>query len=121
VTATSATSVWKAWLDASKLDGARVVVGRLAERVGLEVSLFTIEPYWKGGFLVQWSCQHDVTYPGSVILEVLRLGEALASGWSLLGSVDDNLEGLVSKTGLGRISIPGITMLSWQLSNPGAS
>jgi len=93
-----------------------VVTARLAKVIGADFGEFAVEPYSKGGYVVEWTRSHNADSADGLIVEVLRLSEALASRWTLHGSVDDELEGLVSRTGAGRIAIAGVTMLTWHVS-----
>lgn len=111
-----AVSHWKVWLDAHTHEAARRVTKRIAEKLGLELVDVSIEPYQKGGFVAAWTCLHDVPDHNATIVAVIRHGEKLARGWSLSGSVCDELEGLVSKAGHHHITIPGVTMLTWRVS-----
>ena len=111
-----AASHWKVWLDAHTPEAGRRVTKRIAEKLGLELVNFSIEPYPKGGFVAAWTCLHDVPDRNAAIVTVIGHGQKLAKGWSLGGSVYDELEGLVSKAGHHHISIAGVTMLTWRVS-----
>jgi hypothetical protein len=57
-----------------------------------------------------------VTDLNAAIVATIGYGQKLANGWSLTGSVCDELEGLVSTAGNHHISIAGVTMLTWRVS-----
>lgn len=89
-----AASHWKVWLDAHTPEAGRRVTERIAEKLGLELVDFSIEPYPKGGFVAAWTCLHDVPDRNAAIVAVIGHGQKVANGWSLSGSVYDELEGL---------------------------
>jgi len=111
-----AASHWKVWLDARTPEAGRRVTSRIAEKLGLELVNFSIEPYPKGGFVAVWTCFHDVADSNAAIVATIGCGQKLANGWGLSGSVHDELEGSVSKAGHNHISIAGVTMLTWRVS-----
>lgn len=110
------TSRWKAWLDARTPDAGRRVTNCIAKKLSLEQLDFSIEPYPDGGFVASWTCVHDVVDANALIVAAIGCGQILATGWTLLGSVHDELEGLASTAGRNHISIAGIAMLTWHVS-----
>jgi hypothetical protein len=109
-------STWKAWLDARTREAAERVCARISEKLELELLDLSIEPYPKGGHVASWTSPHDVIDVRAFIIEVIGRGQQIASRWTLLGSVHDELEASASLSGHSHISIAGITMLSWRAS-----
>ena len=51
-----------------------------------------------------------------LVFEVLLFAQKLGSGWSLLGSMEDDPSAVLSKDLHAKISISGLTWAEWQLS-----
>jgi hypothetical protein len=106
--------MWKAWLDAHTVEASQRVCKRIEEKLGLELHELKVEPYHKGGHVVSWVCLHEAPDAAAFMIDVIGCGQQIASGWRLGGSVHDELEGLVSRSGGHQISVSGITMLTWR-------
>jgi len=113
----NATSRWKAWLDSAKPEAAERVANRIAERTGLSPLDLKVAPYRKGGFVADWLVAHGDRNREALIVELIRSGQRVASGWTMTGSVDDDFGALVSKAGEGHISVAGAVMLTWEILN----
>jgi hypothetical protein len=109
-------SSWQAWLDAHDVSAARVVASRMFERLGSVPLAEAIDPYPKGGFSVRWELEHDGCTWEALVVDVIGLGQRVATGWMLLGSVDEELNGVASRTGGARFRISGVNMLSWEIA-----
>lgn len=111
----NATSRWKAWIDSDKEPSAARVVARVAELAGLSPLGLVLARYPKGGFVAEWLVAHAENTRDAVLIDLIRAGQRVAAGWVLTGSVDDDFGALASKTGGGRISVAGVTMLTWEV------
>jgi hypothetical protein len=107
---------WKAWIDSDKAESARRVLDRVAERAGLSPLNLVLAPYPKGGFVAEWLVTHAGNTRDAVLIDMIRSGQRVASGWVMTGSVDEDFGAVASTTGTGKISVAGITMLTWELN-----
>ena len=116
-----AKSYWKAWLDAHKSAAAARVVSRLAARLAADLVDLSVEPYHKGGFVASWWLAHEVPSTDGLIVDAIRYGQRLATGWILMGSIDRDPCALASVSGPSHISIAGVSMMAWALEIAGGT
>lgn len=111
-------SHWKLHLDVDRQDAAEAILGKCViafDRPPIESKL---EAYAKGGYMAKLEFFHndDLSWQEQVF-EILLFAQKLGVGWSLLGSVQEDPSGVLSKDAGARISMVGLSWAEWQLFN----
>lgn len=108
---------WKAWVEAKKERAAHRIGVRIRLGMNTKTSPVTVLPYAKGGHVLRWDTEGDLSNWSEAVVELIRLGQDLGSGWQLFGSVDSEIEAILTRN-VGHITTPGVTMISWQIRRP---
>ncbi len=103
---------WKAWVDSSGASGASEVGRRLRKLAFEHAPNFIVEPARDEGFVLSWEVESTSPWNDTVVATI-STGQRLGRGWVLVGDVRSSPEGVLSKSGGGKISVPGVTMISW--------
>ena len=111
-------SFWKVWLDCEKEANAQRVVQRVLDLAFSPEPEVGIEPYPKGGFVAQWTFDLKPTWSDAVV-EAISLAQRLGTGWTLYGDVMVDPEGLLTPREGHRVTVPGVTMMSWTITRGG--
>ncbi len=106
------TSRWKVWVDCGSGEKATKVVSKVCGLAFDAESTLMPRPCPKGGFVAEWEREHQGRW-NDVVVEVIAIGQRMASGWVLTGDVHSDPEGLASKTAGVRFHVAGVTMITW--------
>ncbi|MBV9927872.1 MAG: hypothetical protein JOZ96_22825 [Acidobacteria bacterium] len=109
-------SLWKMWVDARTEEKALKLCERVLERMGRDASDKRAEPYPKtGGFVVSFAVGLEHAEWNDAVVEVIALGQRVAHGWALSGSIEDDPDGWSNRT-----SVAGVESIQWTLVGAGA-
>jgi len=106
---------WSAWSDATSEKSARNVATRLLRQLGRPADQLTCAPYPQtGGWTFPFHTLLEGARWNDYVVDVIALGQRVASAWTLSGDVGHSPEGWSTKS---RIS--GVTAIQWWLQTPG--
>jgi hypothetical protein len=103
---------WKIWTRTTTEKKALEVYRRALKRMGKQAQLVSIEPYPKiNGHVILFEIELESEAWNDRIIEAIRLGQTIASGWILTGNVIDDPGGWAS-----RVNDSGVENMEWSLS-----
>ncbi|MEM6332421.1 MAG: hypothetical protein AAF823_03675 [Planctomycetota bacterium] len=104
-------SKWRLICNTKNETSTRKVVSWIAKEAGARLTNLEIATYHKGGHTVSFAIDHSDMAWNDFVIEVIELGQRVAYGWLLTGSVNDDLDGSSSQP---RVS--GVEAIFWHLS-----
>lgn len=112
-----ASAVWTLHVAARTAESCRRVTGRVAEAIGVEIELDSLERYWKdpSDHVAVFTTELDSADPATAVLQTLSLAGLLRTDWTLTtpqiegdGSWSLDLVASADASGEG-FAVPGIT------------
>ncbi len=103
-------SRWKLWVNANKKENALKVYKWVLGYMKCDATLISIEPYHKGGFVIEYHIPLMSINWNDAVVEVIELGQRFAHSWYLLGDVRERPNAIANKT-----SVSGVDMAEWEL------
>ena len=111
-------SIWKLHLDSSSEEAAKKVLNRCIKAIERPPMDLEIEKYPKGGFMATFELFHRENISWSeLVLEVIEFSQKLGGGWSLLGNIKSELNGVLSKSVGNHVDISGLYWAEYQVLN----
>ena len=101
-------SCWKAWADVNTRTKGLSLARKLASAMGTEHFGLRAEKYHKGGYVTFFNIEHPQDAWNDFVVDVIGLGQKVASDWILTGNVQADPSGWST-----RCRISGITAVSW--------
>lgn len=109
--------LWKMWVDARTEEKALKLCDRILKRMEKDSSERRAEPYPKtGGYVVSFTTDLEHARWNDAVVEAIALGQRVGHGWTLSGSVEDNVSGWSNRT-----NIAGVESIEWSLIRGGGS
>jgi len=112
-----ASTVWTLHVAATTADSCQRVIGRVAETIGIEIELESLERYWEdpSHHVAVFTTELDSVDPAAAVLQTLALAGLLRTDWTLTtpqieadGSWSLDLVAAADAFG-GGFLVPGIT------------
>lgn len=100
---------WKLFTDAHTTKNAARLGARAIKLLGLDYAEPTVTPYHKGGFTAAFSSQHSGSW-AEIVLEILAAAQRLGSGWTLSGSIVNELDLITSSVRLAGVELVHIAV-----------
>lgn len=83
---------WKIFTDASSSENAKKVLGWVVGNLSIQINEEKIEPYTKGGFVCSFKAEPSVIAWPAVVLESLKLAQAVGRDWHITGDIENELD-----------------------------
>ena len=111
-------SHWKLNIDASNDSNASIVMNKCIKLLVRPPVQSNIQKYSKGGYMAKLEFYHDdkLNWP-EIVYEIICFGEKLGSGWVLLGDIEREPIGMLSKNINAKIKVQGLHWAEWQVTN----
>jgi hypothetical protein len=108
-------SHWRVFTDTNRPEAAQRLTAKLQAQTGREFRQIGINDYHKGGHVVTFDIQHEIDQWEAAAYDVIACAQRMAAGWTLSGSIDEELDLIATKT-----SVAGIKMVSCFCPRPGS-
>jgi len=82
---------WRIFVDAQSAKSAGVLLDRVAGALQIRPEAARIEPYHKGGFVLEISCPLADAPWSEVVVGLLARAQQVATSWELSGSILEEL------------------------------
>ena len=101
--------LWKIWTETSTEEKALKVFRRVLQKMSIQGQIISVEPYPKiNGYIINFGSELESEKLNDQIIECFRIGQSVASSWSLTGNVVDDPGGWSSKS-----NVPGVNSIEW--------